>query len=240
MEFVVLRCAGYHRNSGHQLVPASSDQGSTSHESMLKVAETIFQTCRTYLIQQGKFLLMLFAFIAMAMIFYFLFLKGETVPTLLLVLLFAVIGMGGSYSVAWYGIRINTFANARTAFASLRGKPWTSLTSAARWHERRSVPHLARTGDDGDHPVVGSTRYCRLLFPRFCHRESLGASALRIAGGIFTKSRHRSDLMKIIFKVKEDDPRNPGVIATAPATMPATASAPPPMDSKPMASPASH
>src|SRR3972149_4013501 len=95
-----------------------------AHESMLKVAETIFQTCRTYLIQQGKFLILLFLFIAAAMAFYFLALKGEGVPTLLLVLLFSVVGMGGSYSVAWDGIRINTYANARTAFASLAGQPW--------------------------------------------------------------------------------------------------------------------
>jgi K(+)-stimulated pyrophosphate-energized sodium pump len=91
---------------------------------MLKVAEIIFQTCRTYLIQQGKFLVMLFIFIAVAMSFYFLALKGQGVPTLLLVLLFSVVGMAGSYSVAWYGIRINTYANARTAFASLAGQPW--------------------------------------------------------------------------------------------------------------------
>ena len=95
-----------------------------AHESMLKVAETIFQTCRTYLIQQGKFLILLFLFIAAAMTFYFLALKGEGISTLLLVLLFSVVGMGGSYTVAWYGIRINTYANARTAFASLAGKPW--------------------------------------------------------------------------------------------------------------------
>ena len=94
-----------------------------AHESMLKVAEIIFQTCRTYLIQQGKFLVMPFIFIAVAMSFYFLALKGEGVPTLLLVLLFSVVGMAGSYCVAWYGIRINTYANTRTAFASLTRKP---------------------------------------------------------------------------------------------------------------------
>ena len=95
-----------------------------AHESMLKVAEIIFQTCRTYLIQQGKFLVMLWIFIAVCMSFYFLALKGQGIPTLFLVLLFSVVGMGGSYCVAWYGIRINTYANARTAFASLAGKPW--------------------------------------------------------------------------------------------------------------------
>src|SRR6266446_3393742 len=102
-----------------------------AHKSMLDVAEIIFQTCKTYLIQQGKFLLMLFAIIACAMTYYFLGLKLEfmehkleSLQTVLLVLLFSVVGMGGSYAVAWYGIRINTYANARTAFASLRGEPW--------------------------------------------------------------------------------------------------------------------
>src|SRR4030042_6287775 len=94
---------------------------------MTKGGEICFQTCRTYLIQQGKFLLMLFIFIAVAMSFYFLALKGQGVPTLLLVLLFSVVGMAGSYSVAWYGIRVNTYANARTAFASLAGKPWDGV-----------------------------------------------------------------------------------------------------------------
>ncbi|TAL39445.1 MAG: sodium-translocating pyrophosphatase [Spirochaetes bacterium] len=186
-----------------------------SHESMLKVAEIIFQTCKTYLIQQGKFLLMLFAFIAAAMTFYFIVLKGESVPTLLLVLLFSVVGMGGSYAVAWYGIRINTFANARTAFASLAGKPWDVVNIPLRAGMSvglflisleliMMVIILLFVPRD----VVG---YC---FLGFAIGESLGASALRIAGGIFTKIADiGSDLMKIVFKVKEDDPRNPGVIA---------------------------
>jgi K(+)-stimulated pyrophosphate-energized sodium pump len=186
-----------------------------AHDSMLKVAETIFQTCRTYLIQQGKFLLMLFAFIALAMMVYFLFLKGETIYTLLLVLLFAIIGMGGSYAVAWYGIRINTFANARTAFASLRGKPWDVVNIPLRAGMSvglflislelvMMVFILLWVPRD----IVG---YC---FLGFAIGESLGASALRIAGGIFTKIADiGSDLMKIVFKIKEDDPRNPGVIA---------------------------
>src|SRR4030042_1978654 len=93
-----------------------------AHDSMLKVAEIIYQTCRTYLIQQGKFLIMLWIFIAVCMSFYFLALKGQGVPPLLLVLFFSLVGMAGSYSVAWYGIRINTYANARTAFASLAGQ----------------------------------------------------------------------------------------------------------------------
>ena len=186
-----------------------------AHESMLKVAEIIYQTCRTYLIQQGKFLLMLFVFIAAAMSFYFIALKGQGVSTLLLVLLFSVIGMGGSYTVAWYGIRINTFANARTAFASLTGKPWDVVNIPLRSGMSvglflislelvMMVIILLFVPRD----IVG---YC---FLGFAIGESLGASALRIAGGIFTKIADiGSDLMKIVFKVKEDDPRNPGVIA---------------------------
>ena len=94
-----------------------------AHESMLKVASTIYTTCKTYLLQQGKFLIMLFGIIAVVMMIYFLGLAGETIGTAVQVLLFAIIGMGGSYAVAWYGIRVNTYANARTAFASLRGVP---------------------------------------------------------------------------------------------------------------------
>jgi len=159
-----------------------------AHDSMLKVAETIFQTCRTYLIQQGKFLVMLFAFIAAAMLFYFLILKGETLTTLFLVLMFAIVGIGGSYAVAWYGIRINTYANARTAFASLRGKPWDVVNIPLRAGMSvglflislelvMMVIILLWVPRD----IVG---YC---FLGFAIGESLGASALRIAGGIFTK-----------------------------------------------------
>ena len=186
-----------------------------AHESMLKVAEIIFQTCRTYLIQQGKFLVMLWIFIAVAMSFYFLALKGQGPSTLLLVLLFSVVGMGGSYAVAWYGIRINTYANARTAFASLAGQPWDVVNIPLRSGMSvglflislelvMMVIILLFVPRD----IVG---YC---FLGFAIGESLGASALRIAGGIFTKIADiGSDLMKIVFKVGEDDPRNPGVIA---------------------------
>jgi K(+)-stimulated pyrophosphate-energized sodium pump len=186
-----------------------------AHESMLKVAEIIFQTCRTYLIQQGKFLAMLFIFIAVAMSFYFLALKGETVSTLLLVLFFSVVGMAGSYTVAWYGIRINTYANARTAFASLAGRPWDVVNIPLR--SGMSVGLFLISLElimmviillFVPRNIVG---YC---FLGFAIGESLAASALRIAGGIFTKIADiGSDLMKIVFKVKEDDPRNPGVIA---------------------------
>jgi K(+)-stimulated pyrophosphate-energized sodium pump len=186
-----------------------------AHRSMLNVAAIIFQTCKTYLIQQGKFLLMLFAIIACAMAYYFLGLQGESVNTLLLVLFFSVVGMGGSYAVAWYGIRVNTYANARTAFASLRGEPWNVVNIPLR--AGMSVGLFLISLElimmviillFVDRTIVG---YC---FLGFAIGESLGASALRIAGGIFTKIADiGSDLMKIVFKVQEDDPRNPGVIA---------------------------
>jgi len=186
-----------------------------AHQSMLDVAEVIFQTCKTYLIQQGKFLLMLFAIIGSAMTYYFIGLKGEPVNTAVLVLLFSIVGMGGSYAVAWYGIRLNTYANARTAFASLRGEPWDVVNIPLRAGMSiglflislelvMMVVILLYVNRD----IVG---YC---FLGFAIGESLGASVLRIAGGIFTKIADiGSDLMKIVFNVKEDDPRNPGVIA---------------------------
>jgi K(+)-stimulated pyrophosphate-energized sodium pump len=209
-----------------------------AHKSMLNVAETIFQTCKTYLIQQGKFLLMLFAFIAVAISYYLLGFGhgGEAalkvpdlsdpgaaaapahihpIVTVLLVLFFSVVGMAGSYCVAWYGIRVNTYANCRTAFASLRGNPWDVVNIPLR--AGMSVGLFLISLELVMMVII-------LLFPPreivgFCFLgfaigESLGASALRIAGGIFTKIADiGSDLMKIVFKVKEDDPRNPGVIA---------------------------
>jgi len=190
-----------------------------AHKSMLDVAEVIFQTCKTYLIQQGKFLLILFALIGAAMTYYFMGLKHESVDVVLIVLLFSLIGMGGSYWVAWYGIRINTYANARTAFAALRGKPWEVVNIPLRAGMSiglflisleliMMVFILLAGGRFIPSEIVG---YC---FLGFAIGESLGASVLRIAGGIFTKIADiGSDLMKIVFNVKEDDPRNPGVIA---------------------------
>jgi Na+/H+-translocating membrane pyrophosphatase len=186
-----------------------------AHKSMLAVSEIIFQTCKTYLIQQGKFLLMLFAIIAVAMAYYFLALKGEKIDTLIYVLGFSVVGMGGSYAVAWYGIRVNTWANSRTAFASLKGKPWDVVNiplragmSVGLFLISLELVMMVIILLFVDRHIVG---YC---FLGFAIGESLGASALRIAGGIFTKIADiGSDLMKIVFKVKEDDPRNPGVIA---------------------------
>ncbi len=186
-----------------------------AHESMLKISEIIFQTCKTYLIQQGKFLIMLFVLIGGAMAFYFLQLKHDSPETVAKVLLFSVVGMVGSYWVAWYGIRVNTYANSRTAFASLRGEPWDVVNIPLRAGMSvglflislelvMMVIILLFVPRD----IVG---YC---FLGFAIGESLGASALRIAGGIFTKIADiGSDLMKIVFNVKEDDPRNPGVIA---------------------------
>jgi Na+/H+-translocating membrane pyrophosphatase len=186
-----------------------------AHKSMLDVAEIIFQTCKTYLIQQGKFLIMLFVIIGGAMTYYVIGLKGEPPKTAMLVLLFSIVGMAGSYAVAWYGIRLNTYANARTAFASLRGEPWDVVNIPLRAGMSiglflislelvMMVVILLYVPRD----IVG---YC---FLGFAIGESLGASALRIAGGIFTKIADiGSDLMKIVFNVKEDDPRNPGVIA---------------------------
>lgn len=186
-----------------------------AHDSMLKVAETIYATCRTYLLQQGKFLLMLFAIVGAILCIYFFGLLGKPVHVVGEVLLFSVIGMLGSYSVAWYGIRVNTYANARTAFASLRGKPLDVVNIPLK--AGMSVGLFLISLELVMMVII-------LLFvPRdrvgicflgFAIGESLGASALRIAGGIFTKIADiGSDLMKVIFKVKEDDPRNPGVIA---------------------------
>ncbi len=199
-----------------------------AHKSMLDVADIIYETCKTYLIQQGKFLLMLFVLIACAIGYYLLGFGHETDPnkpaaadqispvtTLILVLFFAVVGMGGSYAVAWYGIRVNTYANCRTAFASLRGIPWDVVNiplragmSVGLFLISLELVMMVIILLAVPRQIVG---YC---FLGFAIGESLGASALRIAGGIFTKIADiGSDLMKIVFNVKEDDPRNPGVIA---------------------------
>src|SRR5579883_2809962 len=195
-----------------------------AHRSMLAVADTIYETCKTYLIQQGKFLLMLFVLIALAISYYLLGFSSDSgeeasrIPpaaTLALVLFFSIVGMAGSYAVAWYGIRVNTYANCRTAFASLRGKPWDVVNiplragmSVGLFLISLELVMMVIILLFPPREIVG---YC---FLGFAIGESLGASALRIAGGIFTKIADiGSDLMKIVFKVKEDDPRNPGVIA---------------------------
>jgi K(+)-stimulated pyrophosphate-energized sodium pump len=200
---------------GISLFLRSQIKAQPAHKSMLKIADIIYATCKTYLLQQGRFLIMLFAIIGSAMAYYFLALQHEGVLTVLLVLFFSVVGMAGSYAVAWFGIRVNTYANARTAFAALRGQPWDVVSIPLRAGMSiglylislelvMMVIILLFLPRD----IVG---YC---FLGFAIGESLGASALRIAGGIFTKIADiGADLMKIVFKVKEDDPRNPGVIA---------------------------
>jgi len=185
------------------------------HNSMAKVAHIIYTTCRTYLTQQGKFLLMLFGIVVVVLCVYFFGLVGQSVSTVLMVLLFSIVGMAGSYSVAWYGIRVNTFANARTAFAALRGKPLDVVNiplkagmSVGLFLISLELVMMIIILLFVPREIVG------ICFLGFAIGESLGASALRIAGGIFTKIADiGSDLMKVVFKVKEDDPRNPGVIA---------------------------
>ena len=186
-----------------------------AHDSMLKVAATIYETCRTYLLQQGKFLLMLFGLIAIVLCVYFFGLAGQSFSTVAQVLLFSVVGMAGSYAVAWYGIRVNTYANARTAFASLKGRPLDVVNiplqsgmSVGLFLISLELVMMVFILLFVPRDIVG------ICFLGFAIGESLGASALRIAGGIFTKIADiGSDLMKVVFKVKEDDPRNPGVIA---------------------------
>ncbi|AKT51360.1 sodium-translocating pyrophosphatase [Arsenicicoccus sp. oral taxon 190] len=185
------------------------------HPSMHEVSELIYDTCRAYLVQQGRFLLMLWVFIAAVIVAYFAFLMDYSPGRVLVVLAFSLVGMGGSYAVAWFGIRVNTFANSRTAFAALRGKPYPVY----------EIP--MRSGMSIGMALISIELLMMLVimlfvpgslagacFIGFAIGESLGASALRIAGGIFTKIADiGSDLMKIAFKIKEDDARNPGVIA---------------------------
>jgi K(+)-stimulated pyrophosphate-energized sodium pump len=185
------------------------------HSSMKEISELIYETCKTYLFTQGKFLLLLEAFIGVAIIFYFGYLEHLSATDVVIILVFSLIGIAGSYFVAWFGIRVNTFANSRTAFASLRGKPYPCY--AIPLQAGMSIGMLLIS-------VELFLMLCILLFiPRelagkcfigFAIGESLGAAALRVAGGIFTKIADiGSDLMKIVFKIKEDDARNPGVIA---------------------------
>lgn len=195
-----------------------------AHKSMLHVANVIWETSKTYLLQQGRFLLILFAIIGLVIAVYFGFLaKPESVATgeissfgfVLNVLLWTVLGIAGSYAVAWFGIRINTLANSRTSFASLRGKPW--LLSKIPLQAGMSVGVLLITVELLMMLVIllfVPGELAGACFVGFAIGESLGASALRIAGGIFTKIADiGADLMKIVFNIGEDDPRNPGVIA---------------------------
>ena len=185
------------------------------HSSMSEISDIIWETCKTYLIDQGKFLVLLEAFIGTIIVIYFGLLQQLAAVKVLVILGFSVVGIAGSYGVAWYGIRMNTYANSRTAFASLRGKPFPVYAIPLRAGMSIGMMLIS---------VELLLMLAILLFvPRdyagpcfigFAIGESLGASALRIAGGIFTKIADiGSDLMKIVFKIKEDDARNPGVIA---------------------------
>jgi K(+)-stimulated pyrophosphate-energized sodium pump len=189
------------------------------HRTMLEISELIYETCKTYLITQGKFILVLWAFIAVIIALYFGWLSpvpGKSIGvTLPIILMFSLIGIAGSYGVAWFGIRVNTFANSRTAFAGLKGKPYPIYQIPLE--AGMSIGMMLISVEllimliillfiPGD--------YAGPCFIGFAIGESLGAAALRIAGGIFTKIADiGSDLMKIVFKIKEDDARNPGVIA---------------------------
>jgi K(+)-stimulated pyrophosphate-energized sodium pump len=197
------------------------------HRSMLEISELIYETCKTYLIQQGKFLMILWLFIGAIVAYYFGALApfpnpvtgaldhGMPLGRVAIILLFSLVGIAGSYGVAWFGIRVNTYANSRTAFASLRGKPYPCYAIPLKAGMSIgmlliSVELIIMLGIllfiPGD--------YAGPCFIGFAIGESLGAAALRIAGGIFTKIADiGADLMKIVFKIKEDDARNPGVIA---------------------------
>ena len=185
------------------------------HRSMRDISELIYETCKTYLLTQGKFILLLELFIGTVMVIYFGWLRGMEAQRVAMIVAFSLVGIAGSYGVAWFGIRINTYANSRAAFASLAGKPFPVY----------AIPLQAGIS-------IGTLLICvelvimlaiLLFVPReyagpcfigFAIGESLGAAALRIAGGIFTKIADiGADLMKIVFKIDEDDARNPGVIA---------------------------
>jgi K(+)-stimulated pyrophosphate-energized sodium pump len=185
------------------------------HQSMRDVSELIYETCKTYLLTQGKFLFILWLFIGSVIVFYFKVLENFENLKVAIILLFSVIGILGSYGVAWFGIRVNTFANSRTAFASLTGKAYPCYSIPLK--AGISIGMLLISVElllmliilmfiPGD--------YAGPCFIGFAIGESLGAAALRVAGGIFTKIADiGADLMKIVFKIKEDDARNPGTIA---------------------------
>src|SRR6202050_1994699 len=185
------------------------------HSSMREIFELMHETCNAYLITQGKFLHLLENLIAVVIILYFGVLLKYEALRLIIVLAFSVLGISGSYGVAWFGIRVNTFANSRTAFAGLRGKPYPIYQIPL--HAGMSIGMMLISVE------LLMMLFILLFVPRdyagvcfigFAIGESLGAAALRIAGGIFTKIADiGSDLMKIVFKIKEDDARNPGVIA---------------------------
>ncbi|MDR1512133.1 MAG: sodium/proton-translocating pyrophosphatase, partial [Propionibacteriaceae bacterium] len=185
------------------------------HQSMKDISELIYSTCKAYLAKQGKFLLMLWCFIAVVIIVYYAVFVQLAIWKVAVIIGFSLLGMAGSFGIAWFGIRVNTFANSRVAFASLRGEKWPV----------REIP--TRSGMSVGMVLISLELLLMLsillFLPRtlagscfvgFAVGESLGAAALRIAGGIFTKIADiGADLMKIVFKIGEDDPRNPGTIA---------------------------
>jgi K(+)-stimulated pyrophosphate-energized sodium pump len=185
------------------------------HRSMREISELIYETCKTYLITQGKFLAILEVFIAVIIVLYFGVLSGLEAFRVLIILLFSVVGILGSYGVAWFGIRVNTYANSRTAFASLAGKAYPVYAIPLR--AGMSIGMLLISVELLIMLIILlyiPGEYAGACFIGFAIGESLGAAALRIAGGIFTKIADiGSDLMKIVFNIKEDDARNPGVIA---------------------------
>ena len=185
------------------------------HRAMREISELIYETCKTYLITQGKFILLLELFIGAIMVVYFGFLRGFDPARVVIILVASLIGIAGSYGVAWFGIRINTFANSRTAFASLKGKPFPTYSIPLK--AGMSIGMLLISVELLIMLVIllfVPGEYAGPVFIGFAIGESLGAAALRIAGGIFTKIADiGSDLMKIVFNIKEDDARNPGVIA---------------------------
>ncbi len=202
------------------LVQYKQTKGLPVHDSMARVSNMIWETCKTYLFTQGKFLAILWVLIACCMVYYFGALQGNTAAHVVVILLASVLGILGSYGVAWFGIRINTVSNSRTAFSALKGSPLATLGIPLR--SGMSVGLLLVCVElffmicilmflpmlPGGRELVGP------CFIGFAIGESLGASVLRICGGIFTKIADiGSDLMKIVFKLPEDDPKNPGVIA---------------------------
>jgi K(+)-stimulated pyrophosphate-energized sodium pump len=190
-------------------------KNSPVHKSMLEISELIYETCKTYLLTQGKFLMILEIFIGAVILLYFGLLRHMDAIKVVIILLFSIVGILGSYGVAWFGIRVNTFANSRTAFASLTGKAYPCYAIPLK--AGMSIGMLLISVEllimlfillfvPGD--------YAGPCFIGFAIGESLGAAALRVAGGIFTKIADiGADLMKIVFRIKEDDARNPGVIA---------------------------
>ena len=185
------------------------------HRSMAEISQLIWETCKTYLIQQGKFLFLLWIFIAAIIVLYFGLLLKYPAVSVIIILAFSVFGICGSYGVAWFGIRVNTFANSRTAFASLEGKPFPVYQIPVE--AGMSVGMMLISVELLMMLIIllfVPGAYAGPCFIGFAIGESLGAAALRIAGGIFTKIADiGADLMKIVFKIKEDDARNPGVIA---------------------------